>query len=94
MPDLTNEDFRARVEAVKDLTALFRIERMVHLGASVAAFILLFVTACLLMLQKGGASPALLTLLFGASGVIGYTASRLLLMWTKAMDLVLKGKSE
>ena len=85
-----NEDnFKARVQAVKELTALFRVERMVHLAASVAAFVLLGVTAIISL--KQGASPALTTLLFGSSGVIGYTASRLLLMWTKAMGLVLKG---
>lgn len=88
MPD----DISDRLNAVKELTALFKIERMVYLGITVISLIMLIGSALSLML-KGEAGGIELSMLFGSSGLITYTAGRLLHMWTLALKcLVPDGK--
>lgn len=80
-------DLTARMEAVERLTKLFRLERMVHLGVTSVSLAMLLVVAGVL-LAKGEAGPAELTGLFGSSGLITYSAGRLLVMWNQALRLV------
>lgn len=82
-----NEDLSARVEAIERLTRLFRMERMVHLGVTCISLIMLLTSAGRLI-WSGTAGPAELTLLFGSSGLITYSAGRLLVMWDKALQLL------
>ena len=86
MPD---EDLVARTEAVVKLTALFRTERLVYLAATGLAVAILLITAIVMLVNKQAGTPEL-TLLFGSSGIIAFTVNRLLLMWTTAMQSVLK----
>jgi hypothetical protein len=74
--------------AVKELTALFKAERMVYLIATTSALIMLLASGGWLLL-KSKADPAALTLMFGSSGLITYSANRLLRMWDYALRVLL-----
>jgi hypothetical protein len=77
----------ARVDAVERLTRLFKAERMVHLGVTSISLLMLLASASVLLI-KGKAGPAELTGLFGSSGLITYSAGRLLVMWNQALQLL------
>jgi len=79
-----SESLNERLEVVKELTNLFKFERLVYLVITVLSFIMLLSSAVSLMV-KGKAGPAELTMLFGSSGSITYTAGRLLFMWNEAL---------
>ena len=75
------------MDAVERLTALFRLERLVHLIVTSVSLFMLLVSAGVL-LYRGQAGPAELTGLFGSSGLITYSAGRLLFMWNQALKLL------
>ena len=80
-------EIQDRLKAVERLTELFRLERMVHLGVtSLALLLLLFCAGALII--KNQAGPTELTGLLGSSGLITYSASRLLHMWNQALRLL------
>jgi len=83
---MSGESLAERLEAVERLTRLFRAERMVHLGVTSISLILLLTSAAFLI-ARGGSSVEL-SLMFGSSGLITYSASRLLHMWDQALSLV------
>ena len=85
---MSDADLQTKIAAIEKLTDLFRFERYVHLTATAIAVAILLVTAVFMIVQKEVGAPAL-TLIFGSTGVMGYTANRLLVMWTKAMEVVL-----
>jgi hypothetical protein len=76
-------ELAARRDVVERLTRLFRLERLVHIGVTTISLIMLLTSAGVLMFL-GTAGPAELTGLFGSSGLITYSAGRLLFMWTQA----------
>jgi hypothetical protein len=80
-------DLAARVEAVERLTKLFKMERMVYLGVTCISLLMLLASAGVLLV-KGQAGPTELTGLFGSSGLITYSAGRLLVMWNQALRLL------
>jgi hypothetical protein len=82
-----NTDLEERLAAVERLTQLFRLERMVHLGVTSIALIMLLASAGVLLYQ-GEAGATELTMLFGSSGLITYSAGRLLFMWNQALRLL------
>ena len=77
----------ARVDAVERLTKLFRMERIVHLSVTCISLIMLLTSAGILI-WHGKAGPAELVGLFGSSGLITYSAGRLLIMWNQALQLL------
>ncbi len=84
MPD---SNITQRLEAVERLTQLFKVERMVHLGVTCVALVMLLASAAVL-LSKSHAGLQELSGLFGSSGLITYSASRLLTMWNQALRLL------
>jgi hypothetical protein len=79
-----SDTIKQRMEVVEKLTRLFKFERMVYLGVTIISLIMLISSAISLMI-KGKAGAAELTMLFGSSGLITYTAGRLLYMWSEAL---------
>lgn len=77
----------SRMNAVERLTALFKLERLVHLTVTSVALLMLLLSTGV-MLYKGTAGPAELAGLFGSSGLISYSAGRLLFMWNQALRLL------
>lgn len=84
---MAQSELQQRLHAVERLTQLFRLERMVHLGVTSVALLMLLASAGALIYRKQ-AGPTELTALFGSSGLITYTASRLLHMWNQALRLL------
>jgi hypothetical protein len=84
---VTNNDLEQRMQAVERLTRLFRMERMVHLGVTTVSLIMLLTSAGVLI-YKREANSVELSMLFGSSGLITYSASRLLVMWNQALSLI------
>ncbi len=84
---MKDNELDQRLKAVERLTALYRPERMVHLIATVVSLLILLGTAGM-MIYKGEAGPAELTLMFGSSGLITYTAGQLLRMWDRALSVI------
>jgi hypothetical protein len=84
---MPNKEMEQRLEVVERLTQLFRFERMVYLSVSLAALIVLFTMAIVLIVRQGPSKDAIS--LFGPSGVITYSTARLLRMWHDALDRIL-----
>lgn len=84
MPD----NLENRLKVVKQLTDLFKFERMVYLSVSLISLIMLLGSALSLMI-RGQAGTAELTMLFGSSGLITYSSGRLLYMWNEALRRII-----
>lgn len=84
-------DLEQRLDAVERLTRLFRFERMVYVSVCVAALAVLFVMAAMLLIKKGPGSADTIAL-FGPTGVITFTTTRLLRMWDRALDRIVPEK--
>ena len=76
-----------RMDAVERLTELFRLERFVYLAVTIIALVMLLTSAGVLLYKKQG-DAAELAGLFGSSGLITYSAGRLLFMWSQALRLL------
>lgn len=87
-----DDDFRQRLEAVERLTKLFRTERMVYLVTTMISLLMLVGSALSLMVRNQAGTPEL-TMLFGSSGLITYTAGRLLYMWNEALKRLIPSNS-
>jgi hypothetical protein len=74
-----DDELQKSYEIVEKLTALFKFERMIHLIVTTVSLIILLVTITILLIN-GSAGTAELTLMFGSSGLITYSAGRLLRM--------------
>lgn len=84
---MANDGLKERIKAVERLTKLFRLERIVHLVVTCSSLaILLFVAVRLIYEDKAGSAE--LTMMFGSSGLITYSASRLLHMWNQALRVI------
>lgn len=88
-----NDDFHQRLEGVERLTKLFRTERMVYLITTIISLLMLVGSALSLMLRNQ-AGTAELTMLFGSSGLITYTAGRLLFMWNEALKRLIPSNGD
>lgn len=78
------DNIHQKMEVIKELTNLFKFERMVYLGVTIISLIMLIGSALSLMI-KNQAGIAELSMLFGSSGLITYSAGRLLFMWNEAL---------
>ena len=87
MAETTMEE---RVDAVERLTKLYKPERTVHLVATTSSVIILLVAA-VMMIYSGKASTSELGLMFGSTGIAGFTAGQLLKMFDRAMTVIAGG---
>lgn len=81
------DDRRKKLDLIERMWAMHKPERIFHLAA-VGATMLLLLAAAGLMIFHQKAAPAELALMFGSSGLIGYTAGQLLRMWETAIRIV------
>jgi hypothetical protein len=84
---MRDSELSERLDAIERLTRLFRLERMVHLAVTTISLVMLLMSAGTLIYQ-GTAGSAELTLMFGSSGLITYSAARLLHMWDQALSVL------
>lgn len=78
---------RDRMDQIVRLTELFKVERAVHLIVTTLALMMLLASAAVLI-YRDQAGITELTALFGSSGLITYSASRLLHMWDQALRIL------
>lgn len=87
MPETINHT----VNAVKELVALFRVERMVYLIITMLSLLILVGTALWMIFNSSDQDETIAAMgLFTSSGGIMYSTGRLLKMWSEAMQLVQK----
>ena len=84
---MAERDIEARTAAVERLLQIFKLERLVYLAATSVAFLIVIVAA-VSMLRERGVDPTSLTLVFGSSGITGYSANRLLKMFNDALAMI------
>src|SRR5258706_10885478 len=77
-----------RFRELERLIRLFKPERIVHLAATSISLIILLITGAVLIKSQHG-DPITLGAFFGSSGVVGYSASRLLRMWDQSLQLLM-----
>lgn len=86
-------DLDERLRAVVRITQLFRAERFVYLSFAIIAFAMLLI--CLILNLTGERESTTASLgAFGSSGVVAFTSSRVLLMWSKAIAIVAAAKAD
>ena len=88
---MDKEELEARYCVVEKLTRLFKIERIIHLIVTSVSLIMLLASAMAVII-KGSASEVELSLMFGSSGLITYTAGRLLKMYNQALKIIVEVK--
>ena len=86
-----NGEIEARTAAVEKLLQLFKLERRVYLAATTVAF-LIGIGAAVAMFHEGGVGPGTLTMVFGSSGITGYSANRLLKMFNDSLIMIAGSK--
>ncbi len=77
-----------RLRVVQEMVNLFKLERMVYLISTIVSLLMLLASGGYLIVTSH-ADPAALTLIFGSSGLIGYSANRLLRMWDQSMKMMM-----
>jgi hypothetical protein len=87
-PSDLQRDVDQTLRALEQLLALFRFERMVYLGVTVLALIILLVTAAFMLMSRDSHSVGVALGMFGSTGLITFTTSRLLTMWNQAFALI------
>jgi len=75
-----------KVRAVKELTAVFWLERFVYVAIIVVCLIVLLATFVLTLCN--GVDASMVTLMFGSGGAFTVTTGRLLHMYDKAIALL------
>ncbi len=93
MPPSPGSDLSERLQAVERLIQLFKLERMVHLLVTTISLGMLLTSAAVLIVRSG-ADLTVLTGLFGSSGLITYSAGRLLKMWDQALQVLQVSKEK
>ena len=80
-------ELEERLQVVKQLTELFRFERLVYLWVNIISLIVL-VGSSVFLLIKEGVSEAVLVPFLGSSGLITFATGRLLRMWDEALKRI------
>lgn len=89
---MTANSYQDRIDAIRELLALFRLERTVYLVITIFSLFILLTCAVVLMFRNTVGTPELIGL-FGSSGGITYSTGRLLKMWSEAINVLQPGNS-
>jgi hypothetical protein len=81
-------DLKDKADYVERILAATRVERYVYLCICGASAVFLLICAVTMMLQHHGDFSTILPL-FGSTGVITYSSSQIMRVWSDAMKLVL-----
>ena len=80
-------ELEKRLKVVERLTQLFKFERMVYLSVTILS-LLIMLGCALVLLYREGTTIEVLSPLFGSSGLITYSTSKLLRMWDEAIKRI------
>ena len=78
---------RERLEAIRELLKMFKLERIIYASVSIISFAALITCAVSLLLKDKIAWPELVGI-FGSSGFIGLSTARVLRMWSDAIKIL------
>lgn len=81
--------YRERLEAAKEITQLFSMERYAYIGCCGIAVLLLFFCAFRIFTSGAETDMAVIGSLFGSGGLITFSVGRLIFMWNKIVDIIL-----
>jgi len=84
---MPKDPLNTRIDAVRQLLALFRMERIVYVIVTLLSLAILFYCA-VRMLQQPDSDATVIVSIFAGSGGILYTTGRLLKMWSDALQLL------
>ena len=84
---MVTNPYKQRIDAIKQLLKLFKLERTVYLVITVSSLIVLITCAIVLICKSSVGTPELV-LLFSSSGGITYSTGRLLRMWSEAIRIL------
>ena len=84
----------SKINAIERLIGLFRFERMVYLALTTTSVLILLTCALVLIVREEQAHWEVIVGLFGSSGLMGVTLSRLLRMWDQAFTLLIDKSTE
>lgn len=87
-PAAAAEPLHERLDVVRELIAIFDIERKVYLTISTVSFVVLLACAWVVF-ARGERDLVPFSLLFGSAGAVGFTGARLLRMWSDALRVLL-----
>ena len=85
--NMADNNLSERIQAVKEITALFRVERLVYVTSIIVCLIILLISVTIALI-KNEFSSGELTSMFGSGGVITFMTGRLLHMWNRAINLL------
>lgn len=88
VPSQGANNFTDKIEAARQITALFQMERYAYVSSCAIAVGLLIFCAIMVM-RAEPTNYAVLGSLFGSGGLITYSVGRLIFMWNKVVDIVL-----
>lgn len=84
---MVSSNISTRIQAIKEITSLFRLERFVYLTSIVVCLLILLI-GVVSSLIKGSMGSAEITSIFGSGGAITIMTGRLLHMWNRAINLL------
>ena len=90
---MSEDDLAGKVEAIKSLLGVFKLERMVYLTVTVLSLLILFASAIRLLMQDERDDAALVFIVSGSGGIL-YATGRLLRMWSDALRMLSPGFRE
>jgi len=90
---MDNNELKGLREVLNWLIDKFKMERIAYLIATGLSFIMLLVTAVLIFINKG-ATTEILVLLFGSTGLMGYSVNRLLRMFEQTLEVIASAKEK
>lgn len=85
---LPKDELDNKIEAISRLLKLFKLERLIYVIVTLIALIVLISCAVYLLMTKKDTDVAPIVGLFGSSGAITFTLSRLLRMWNDAIKIL------
>jgi hypothetical protein len=80
------------IDKIKELVKIFRPERIIFGTFTVLSFIIL-ISCAIIMIVQDSENIASIIGLFGSTGVITYTSSKILKMWSDSIDFINKNKN-
>ncbi len=84
---MASNDLSDRVAAVKEVTALFKVERVVYICIIVVCLLILLGSVAVGLI-RGEMGYAEVTSIFGSGGTVALLCGRLIHMWNRTMSLL------
>lgn len=85
----TQANVNMTVEAIKEVTSLFRGERIAYMVITIISAMVLIGSAIIMIVNSESNEQYMeITGLFGSSGTVLYATSKLLKMYNSSMDLI------